>query len=331
MTVKRSPKSKVTRKPATLDIHASTEKGTCYDRLTLTELESRCQKPDFRRSGSWMARRISRPMALRITWLIAPTRISAHAVTCGAIVVAMTAAVGFASGRISGWVLGAVLLQAWYLLDHVDGQIARLRGASTLDGIQLDYLMHHLVNLMVPMSFGYGLWNATGIENWLLFGFTFAVGLLLLGLANDARYKAFIARLKQLDGIPLVVRQNGFGVAVGNAGVTHNRLLRFAVHLARKLCEIHVVMNLVTLVAVFQCLARTTMPMQLYLAVIAPLALFTAIVTLARDIRRGAAEQEFARWYHSHVEDHISPDDRGQQGTQPEVVAAGDLIAAGNS
>ena len=302
-------------------------------RPSLAELEARCQKPDYRRSGNWMARRVSRPMALRITWVVAPTGVSAHAVTCAAILVALASAGSFASGQLAGWLVGAGLLQLWYLLDHVDGQIARLRGTSSLDGIQLDYLMHHLVNLVVPYSLGFGLWKETAGEHWLLFGFAFSVGLLLLGLANDTRYKAFVARLKQLDGIPLAVCHGAGASSVADAteGVVYKRLLRLCVHLARKLCEIHVVMNVVTAIAAIQCFANTTQPMQLYLAVLAPLALLTAVATLARDIRRGAAEREFARWYRTGVEDGVSPDERAQQRTKPEVVSAGDFIAAGDS
>ncbi|HET6882831.1 MAG TPA: hypothetical protein VFI31_21870, partial [Pirellulales bacterium] len=107
---------------------------------TLAELEARCQKPNHRRTGNWMARRISRPLALRVTWLIAPTGVSAHAVTCIALAVALASGACFATGGVGACLLGTFLFQLWYLLDHVDGQIARWRGSASLDGIQLDYL-----------------------------------------------------------------------------------------------------------------------------------------------------------------------------------------------
>ena len=55
-------------------------------------------------------------------------------------------------GLACGWIVAAGLLQLWYLLDHVDGQLARLRGTASLDGVQLDFLMHHTVNLLVPLG-----------------------------------------------------------------------------------------------------------------------------------------------------------------------------------
>jgi O-antigen/teichoic acid export membrane protein len=335
--------------------------GRVARRPTLAELEARCQKPNYRRTGNWMARRISRPMALRITWIIAPSGVSAHALTVLALISTLSAGGWFAMGSIGACLMGALLLQVWYLLDHVDGQIARWRGSSSLDGIQLDYLMHHVVNLVLPCSLGYGAWKMSGDECWLLLGFAFASGLLLLGLANDTRYKAFMARLKQLDGIPLMVRpgwnddqgtrrqrdkenatapcrlvplspcheaatQPSTPGAVSRPG----NALRRTVHLARKLCEIHVVMNFVTAVAVAQWLAGVIWPMQVYLAVMGPLALLTSVATLARDIRRGAAEREFERWYSADLEEGVGPNERGRQRTDPEVVPPGDLIAESN-
>lgn len=285
-------------------------------RPSLVELELRCQKPDYRRSGNWMARRVSRPAALRITWIVHPWSISPHAMTLAALLCAVAAAVAIARGDVAGWLIGAALLQLWYLLDHVDGQLARLHGAATLDGMQLDYVMHHLVNLMIPWGVAFGLMQATGAAAWMVAGLAWSVGLLLLGLVNDARYKAFIGRLKQLEGQVMVVgggrqmppfapasspgpcaRPLGAAEAGHKGRLSLTNVLVCVVHTARKFCEIHVVMNTLTAVAVVQLLAGGIAPGKLYLAIAAPLALATAVSTLARDIHRGAAEREFAQWY----------------------------------
>lgn len=267
-------------------------------RPTLAELEHRCQKPDYRASGNWMARRVSRPAALRITWVVAPCGVSAHAATVIATLVAIGAACFFGVGTPGTCLIGAALLQLWYLLDHVDGQLARLHGASSLDGIQLDYLMHHVVNVAVPIGLGYGVARQDG-EPWLLLGMGFAIGLLLLGLAHDTRYKAFIARLKKLETPLIVVRQ--VHREPGNIFAFREKVsavwLRRSVHFARKVCEIHVVMNFLTAIAIMQYLGGDMLVAKVYLAIMSPLALLTATATLARDIRRQAAEQEFATWF----------------------------------
>ena len=113
---------------------------------------------------------------------------------------AIAAAVAFGRGGSVGWLVGAGLLQLWYLLDHVDGQVARYRDCESLDGVQLDYLMHHTVDLLIPCSLGYGLFQASNWRGWLLAGIIWGLGTLLLGLEHDTRSKAFIQRLKRVVG-----------------------------------------------------------------------------------------------------------------------------------
>ena len=266
-------------------------------RLPLAELERRCQKPDHRRVGNWMARRVSRPLALRVTWLVLPWGLSAHAATAGAALVALASAISFGFGTLSSWLLGAALLQLWYLLDHVDGQLARFRGTASLDGVQLDYLMHHVVNLIVPWGLGFGLAGRPLDAIWIVLGLIFSLGLVTIGLINDTRYKAFIERLKSLEGELRVA--GGGGCPTTAAPAVPRRPLKTAAHLARKSCEIHVVMNALTAVSVAAWLIddRALLIAQIYLSWMAPGAAIVALATIVRSLRAGASEQEFARWY----------------------------------
>lgn len=266
-------------------------------RLPLAELERRCQKPDHRRIGNWMARRVSRPLALRVTWLVLPWGLSAHATTGLAALAAAAAAVAFGYGSLSSWLLGAALLQLWYLLDHVDGQLARFHGVASLDGVQLDYLMHHVVNLIVPWGLGFGLARPPLGATWLVLGLVFSLGLAAIGLINDTRYKAFIERLKALDGELRVMGGAGGGPAP--AAAKARSPLRLAALAARKACEIHVVMNALTALAAAQWLFddRTLSIARLYVLVMAPGALIVALAAIVRSLRGESCEREFAQWY----------------------------------
>lgn len=216
-------------------------------RPSLAELERRCQKPDHRRVGNWMARRISRPAALRITRCIAPWAVSANAATLVAWACGAAAAAALAWGTLGGWLLGAGLLQLWYLLDHVDGQLARLRGTASLDGVQLDYLMHHTINLLVPLGIGLGLFARSAEPLWLLGGLVWGLALLLITLRHDARYKAFVRRLKRVRG-QLHVCGGGGGRPEVQPPVPRHPL-RLAAWTARKACETHVITNLLGVLA----------------------------------------------------------------------------------
>jgi len=278
-------------------------------RVSLDQLERVCQKPDHRRVGNWMARRISRPAALRITWLLAPWGVTANAATLAAWGCGLAAAGALAWGTMGGWIAGAVLLQLWYLLDHGDGQLARLRGTASLDGVQLDYLMHHTVNLLVPLGIGFGLFLASPPQSEsgrvapilaalkVAGGLAWGVALLLITLQHDARYKAFHQRLKRLHGT-LYVYGGGGGRPEAQPAVPRHPL-RLAAWLARKACETHVMMNLVTLLALLQWgLGDTRLhSAQTYLFLMAPLALAVAAWTIFRSQRAQTAEHEFRAWY----------------------------------
>jgi phosphatidylglycerophosphate synthase len=266
-------------------------------RIPLAELERRCQKPDHRRIGNWMARRITRPAALRITRIVAPWGLSANAATLAAWGCGLGAAAALAWGTPWGWLLGAAMLQAWYLLDHVDGQLARLRGTASLDGVQLDYLMHHTINLLVPLGIGFGLFVRSAEPLWLLGGLLWGVSLLLLTLQHDARYKAFVRRLKRVRGALRVV--GGGGARPAAQPPIPRKPLRLAAWTARKACEAHVMMNVLSLLAVGQLALGDAelLGARAYLLLIAPLAVVVAAWTIVRSQRGQSAEQEFAAWY----------------------------------
>jgi phosphatidylglycerophosphate synthase len=244
-----------------------------------------------------MARRISRPVALRITRVVAPWGVSAHGVTLLAWATAGGAVCALAWGTPGGWLLGAGLLQLWYLLDHVDGQLARLRGTASLDGAQLDFLMHHTVNLLVPLGAGAGVFARSAEPWWLVAGLVWGLSLLVIGLAHDARYRAFIARLQRVRGRLEVV--GGMGVPEGPTPPMPRRPLRLARWTLRKLAEIHVIMNLVTLAAVAAWLAGDAdlWIARALLATLATAAATVAGVTLVRSQRAGQCEAEFTAWY----------------------------------
>ena len=262
-----------------------------------SEFERRCQKPDHRQIGNWMVRRISRPIALRITWVVAPWGVSANTATLAAWACAVAAFMALAWGTVGGWLIAAGLLQAWYLLDHVDGQLARFHGTASLDGVQLDYLMHHTVNLLVPLGVGAGLFVRAAQPLWLFGGLAWGMSLLLIALVHDTRYKAFIKRLKRVRG-ELRVIGGGGGRPQPQPCVPRNpkRLIAWS---ARKACETHVMINLLLLIAVCQWLFSDSRLLMAegYLAAMVPLGVAVAFWSILRSQTHQSAEREFAEWF----------------------------------
>lgn len=266
-------------------------------RPTLAELDRNCQKLGHRHLGNWMARRIARPVALRVSWLIAPWGISANAATLGAWACGIAAAAAFGWGSPVGWIAGAMLLQLWYLLDHVDGQLARLHRTESLDGVAIDYLMHHSLSLLIPCGVGWGMAVATFNPVWLIVGFAWGSATLLAALVNDVRYKAFFQRLKRVDGRMLAV--GGGGGRPAPARPVPRHALPFLSWLAHKAIEAHVVMNTLALLS-FCAWYRGRVDLLVSKAYTAGMLLSAVLVAgwaVARVVRRDDAEQEFAAWF----------------------------------
>lgn len=260
---------------------------------TLAELRAGCQKPHFRTRGNWYARRIVRPSAVLGTWLFVRLGVSAHVTTACAWLCGLAACAALGCNQ---WLSGALLLQAWYFLDHVDGQLARWGRTESLDGVQLDYLMHHCLTLFVPVAIGWGVAEDAGERGWHLLGLAWGGGALLLKLWDDALYKSFFQRLKRLHGELHLV--GGAGLPPGTAAV-QERLWRRSLRAARTALEMHVLLNLLTLLGVARLWAGpATQPIAAGLliagAALAPTFFCTQLV---RGLDREAAEQQFKRWF----------------------------------
>ncbi len=266
-------------------------------RAGLTELGARCQKLGHREIGSWMARRVARPLALRVTWVISPWGISAHTMTLAAWGVGFAAALAFCLGDRWSWLLGAGLWQLWYLLDHVDGQLARLYRTESLDGAQLDYWMHHAIHLSIPCGLGYGLFVCGGEPAWLFVGFFWGMALLIVGLEPDTRAKSFILRLKRLRGELRVVGGGGGRPAPSTRPLRHR--LGLAKWMVRKALETHVLMNVITLLTLVQFAMgdSSLFSARVFVAVMSPLAVVAAGSVVAHSVRRESAEREFSAWF----------------------------------
>ena len=212
--------------------------------MKLSELNKICQKPDYRTVGNRMVRYFERPAALYITWVLIHTPVTAHQVTFIALSVAVAGAICFTFGT-PGYFLVAVLLwQFWYLLDHVDGQIARYRRSVSLEGVFYDFVMHHVVNLIMGFAIGYGCYRASHKASAIILGFITSFSLGMTGLLSDCEYKAACSlSFKQQRSINIRQSQANFP--------KKKSFPRMIFSLLHKSCEGHVVMNVFTLYALF--------------------------------------------------------------------------------
>ena len=80
------------------------------------------------------------------------------------------------------WVAGILLVNVWYLLDHVDGEIARYRGIVSPTGLYFDTLANVFIQPGTFTAIGWALYQSTGEMVWLFTGLIASYGLLMLAI-----------------------------------------------------------------------------------------------------------------------------------------------------
>lgn len=148
--------------------------------VTYRELRETCQLPV--RSGNDVAGLLFGDYAsLPLTKLWVDLRLSPDVATVGMLV---TGLVGSGLQLLSGgWiVLGAALLVLYYVLDCVDGEVARFRKVENIKWGYYEYLFHMLVKPVSFVAVGYGLSRQLGGHGFLLAGASAAVAAMWLKL-----------------------------------------------------------------------------------------------------------------------------------------------------
>ncbi|SIO62822.1 hypothetical protein SAMN05444166_7160 [Singulisphaera sp. GP187] len=264
---------------------------------TLAQLRKRVHKQRHQEIGNWLARKIARPSAVYGTWLAVRLGLSANQVTSAALVAAVAAAAGIATGTQAGFVWGTLLAFLSFWLDRVDGQLARWHGTANLDGVYFDYLMHHTANLALGFALGHGLAFRTGEPAWSVAGFAIALGWALLSLHNDCRYKAFFQQLKRVDGSYKV--DGGRGGRPSPPASWPRRGRAALTWPAYKLCEPHVVLVGLLVLSVLSLVSTRLWIIAWsgsvgFMAFLAPL---LACGRVAKAIAGGSTEAEFQVWF----------------------------------
>ena len=131
--------------------------------------------PSVCATDTWWVKHVCRPLAEPLVWLLLPTRVTANQVTWAWLLVSWLGC------GLLPWhpLLGVLLLHAGYVLDSVDGQIARVRGTDSPTGTYFDLMVHALIRPALFMGVAVGLWLQTGQIWWVLVGTLASVSALL--------------------------------------------------------------------------------------------------------------------------------------------------------
>lgn len=133
---------------------------------TIRELRQICQAPR-KNADNWHMRHISRKPSIYITWTLLHTNLTANGATFLFLISGIIASITYIIGTKASFLAGSILLQFWYVMDMVDGEIARYRKQTSFTGLYFDAICHYIVHPFLFFCIGLGLYKMEG-ENLLI-------------------------------------------------------------------------------------------------------------------------------------------------------------------
>ncbi|MEV4274969.1 CDP-alcohol phosphatidyltransferase family protein [Actinoplanes xinjiangensis] len=133
-------------------------------KVTLQEIRERTYKP----VDAWWTVLLVDPLASRLVRLVAPYRwITPNVLTLIASIFGFGAAACFATGERWALVAGGVLFHISFVVDCMDGKIARLNGTGTMFGQWLDFVLDRVRVFFIALALFGGQYARTGEVSYL--------------------------------------------------------------------------------------------------------------------------------------------------------------------
>ncbi len=161
----------------------------------IRELRAICQSKDEEETGYLKV--VARRASIQVTRLLLHTPITGNQATLLYIVTGLVAGIFFVPGNTWCTIIGVFLLQLWFVMDCVDGEVARYRKTASLTGIYLDELSHHIVHPYVFACVSFGVYNSLHDVRAFMFGFLVVLSMSLYAAVQDCRAKAILDNFRR--------------------------------------------------------------------------------------------------------------------------------------
>ena len=124
---------------------------------SIAELKTMCRKRHQKgvTQPHWWATLFARRVSILFTWVLVQTPVSANQMTIWQLIASIIGIVFLSFADIQMALLGVAFLHLGYILDNVDGEIARYKKTQSINGMFLDFVNHETV--MPATFFGLGL------------------------------------------------------------------------------------------------------------------------------------------------------------------------------
>ena len=135
------------------------------------EFSKKIEKDQTDLKADWYGRFFVWKISAPITYLLVRTPISANQVTVIQEIIGTIGAIMLAVPSIKIMLLGIFLIQFGFILDCVDGEVARYKGQSSVRGVFLDLIGHQIVIPFYIFFTSLGVFIRTGQIDALVVGF----------------------------------------------------------------------------------------------------------------------------------------------------------------
>jgi phosphatidylglycerophosphate synthase len=153
---------------------------------TVKEVREIARKPGVEAYARYVLQKIS----IYITWFLLKTPLTPNQVSLIGLLSGVAAIVCFAQGKGVGLLLGAFFAQLMMVLDAVDGEVARYRKITGLEGHFLDAVGYHLMTTFLFIGITIGVHQRSSSNSLtILLGFGAVIGYLV----DTYSYKLLIA------------------------------------------------------------------------------------------------------------------------------------------
>ena len=105
-----------------------------------------------------------------VTWILVRTPITANFITITGLLIGLTGLLFIAVGNKFFIILGFILLYIYYISDEVDGEVARYKKQTSLQGIYYDEVAHLFFQGWFFFSFSYSIYRINSEFLYIIFG-----------------------------------------------------------------------------------------------------------------------------------------------------------------
>jgi len=212
---------------------------------SIEELKKICFKGNYEKLPVY-PRYVTHKISIRIVKLLLHTSITPNQITLSSIVIGMTSCIMFATAIPVYFLLGALILELYYIIDAVDGQLARYKKLSSMTGGYFDYVSNYIVHPCVFFCIGLGLVRHSGDILPIVFAFSASVSVSLISVFSECKYNVFVSAIKMASSVK-VKKITADGNGKSERKLTIPRYLFSALH---KICTYPTIMNIIVLVSI---------------------------------------------------------------------------------